>query len=202
MSNIMRIFDELKKRGQGFAQPEGEAGYGLLPAKKGDDAMTIEENLAEETQSAKDRKAEKKKAEEDGEKENEVTMAIDVFGRVSFEVQHLCLWIDTDDSPPFLAVPRRTLPESRSLSRLLRSREGFHYTPRPSRPTLFSRSHAKKRRIRIDCRSLQNRYRSQGIRCDLCYPQENFRMVGRDQVVLGSGRRFQGINFERYGQSL
>jgi len=98
MSNIMRIFDELKKRGQEFVQPEGEAGYGLLPAKKGDDAMTIEENSAEETQSAKDRKAEKKKAEEDGEKENEVTMAIDVFGRVSFEVQQLCFSIDADDS--------------------------------------------------------------------------------------------------------
>lgn len=89
MSNIMRIFDELKKRGQAFVQPEGEAGYGLLPAKKGDDAMAVEENSAEETQSAKDRKAEKKKAEEDGEKENEITMAIDVFGRVRLETSSL-----------------------------------------------------------------------------------------------------------------
>ncbi|GAA6006127.1 hypothetical protein JCM11491_002040 [Sporobolomyces phaffii] len=82
MSNIVRIFEEIKKRGQEFVQPEGEAGYGLLPAKKGDDAMAVEEPVdAEETQSAKDRKAEQKKRDEDGEKENDVTMAIDVFGR-------------------------------------------------------------------------------------------------------------------------
>ncbi|GAA6062543.1 hypothetical protein JCM10212_004309 [Sporobolomyces blumeae] len=84
MNNVMHIFEELKKRGQAFVQPEGEAGYGLMPARKADDAMAVEADAAsekQETQSAKDRKAEKKKAEEDGEKENEVTMAIDVFGR-------------------------------------------------------------------------------------------------------------------------
>ncbi|GAA5975362.1 hypothetical protein JCM5350_006450 [Sporobolomyces pararoseus] len=81
MSNIVRIFEEIKKRGQDFVQPEGEVGYGLLPTKKGDDAMAVEEVDAEETQSAKDRKAEQKKRDEDGEKENDVTMAIDVFGR-------------------------------------------------------------------------------------------------------------------------
>ncbi|GAA5983784.1 hypothetical protein JCM5350_002394 [Sporobolomyces pararoseus] len=41
-----------------FVQPEGEVGYGLLPTKKGDDAMAVEEVDADETQSAKDRKAE------------------------------------------------------------------------------------------------------------------------------------------------
>ncbi|GAA5851451.1 hypothetical protein JCM3766R1_000331 [Sporobolomyces carnicolor] len=82
MSNVVRIFEEIKKRGQEFVQPEGEAGYGLLPAKKdGDDKMAVEQVDPEETQSAKDRKAEQKKRDEDGEKENDVTMAIDVFGR-------------------------------------------------------------------------------------------------------------------------
>lgn len=85
MSNVVRIFEEIKKRGQEFVQPEGEAGYGLLPAKKGgDDKMAVEQVDPEETQSAKDRKAEQKKRDEDGEKENDVTMAIDVFGRVSW----------------------------------------------------------------------------------------------------------------------
>ncbi|GAA5906785.1 E3 ubiquitin-protein ligase TOM1 [Sporobolomyces salmoneus] len=82
MSNIIRVFEEIKKRGQEFVQPEGEVGYSLLPAKKGDDEMAIEEaDSTEQTQSAKDRKAEQKKRDEDGEKENDVTMMIDVFGR-------------------------------------------------------------------------------------------------------------------------
>ncbi|GAA5939453.1 E3 ubiquitin-protein ligase TOM1 [Sporobolomyces koalae] len=81
MSNIKRVFEEIRVRARAFEQPADEPGYGLMPAKKADEAMAVEETEVGETQSAKDRKAEKKKREEDGERENDVTMAIDVFGR-------------------------------------------------------------------------------------------------------------------------
>ncbi|GAA5961735.1 hypothetical protein JCM21900_000844 [Sporobolomyces salmonicolor] len=102
MESITHVFEEIKQKGEAFVPPEGEQGYGLMPAKS-DEAMAVDEqtgashqaeasesqtaaassiaeDLQMQDQAAKDKEKEKRK-EEEGPKENDVTMAIDVFGR-------------------------------------------------------------------------------------------------------------------------
>ncbi|GAA6015032.1 hypothetical protein JCM10207_008710 [Rhodosporidiobolus poonsookiae] len=103
MKVIMRVFEDIKAMGEKFVPPEGEAGYTLQPATvakdgqpaQGGEAMAVDQAAghpqpeaststagAADEQAAKDAEAEKEKRKEaELPKENEVTIAIDVFGR-------------------------------------------------------------------------------------------------------------------------
>ncbi|GAA5823738.1 hypothetical protein JCM11251_003273 [Rhodosporidiobolus azoricus] len=99
MQAIMGVFVEIKRLGQAFVPPEGEQGYGLVSAKQAAEAAETEKGKEKEREAeamavdkaaegdvqmqeqvAKEREKERKLKEEEG-KENDVTIAIDVFGR-------------------------------------------------------------------------------------------------------------------------
>ncbi|BGP42101.1 E3 ubiquitin-protein ligase tom1 [Rhodotorula kratochvilovae] len=95
MQTIMTVFEDIKAWGARFVPPEGEQGYALVPAaaadgkgkekeKEGDVQMQVEgggEGAAASAQAAAASEADKDKRKEDELKDNEVTNAIDVFGR-------------------------------------------------------------------------------------------------------------------------
>ncbi|GAA5889291.1 hypothetical protein JCM6882_000697 [Rhodosporidiobolus microsporus] len=99
MQAIMGVFAEMKRMGEAFVPPQGEQGYGLVSAaeaaaavekekakekEREAEAMAVDAAVAGDVQMqeqvAKEREKEKKLKEEEG-KENDVTIAIDVFGR-------------------------------------------------------------------------------------------------------------------------
>ncbi|GAA5942817.1 hypothetical protein JCM10213_002959 [Rhodosporidiobolus nylandii] len=102
MKSIMQVFGDIKALGEKFVPPEGEQGYTLLPAssapageqKEGNEAMAVDTAAAPaapagsgdrdvqmQDEATGEREKEQKKKEEEQGKENEVTIAIDVFGR-------------------------------------------------------------------------------------------------------------------------
>ncbi|GAA6031536.1 hypothetical protein JCM8097_006506 [Rhodosporidiobolus ruineniae] len=104
MNAIMAVFEEIKSQGEKFVVPEGEKGYGLVPAstssapgtKVGGEGMAVDsaaapasdaaapaaaaEDVAMAEQAAKEKEREKAKEEEMG-PENDVSISMDVFGR-------------------------------------------------------------------------------------------------------------------------
>lgn len=117
LDTIFDILREFKRMGAAFVPPENEQGYGLLPASSAPGAAEATPAAASEDvpmqegsattgapapasqedaeQAAKD----KKKAEEEKVKDNEITNAIDTFGRVSWSWEPASGTDRTDSSP-------------------------------------------------------------------------------------------------------